>query len=145
MKIREVLERIGAREIPMIGLDSPIAEVIRIMADFVHTRLVYVVDQDQRLKGTISEGSLLRHIYPHHYEEKIHPQGILGRITAETARHLMDKRSIAATPEETVDDVLRRMARCGVKEMAVLDEEGRILGDITAIDLLRYSFLESGE
>lgn len=145
MKISEVLECIGPREIPTIDLDSHIDEVIRIMADFVHTRLVYVVDQDKRLAGTISVGCLLRHIYPHHYEGKIHSHGILGRITAETARHIMDKKNIAATLNETVDKALRRMARCGVKEMAVLDDNGRILGDITAVDLLRYSYMESGE
>jgi CBS domain-containing protein len=145
MKISEVLECIGPREIPSIHLDSHIDEVIRIMANFIHTRLVYVVDKDKRLEGTISVGSLLRHIYPHHYEGKIHPHGILGRITAETARHIMDKRSITATLDETVDDVLRRMTSSGVKEIAVLDKNGRILGDITAIDLLRYYYMESGD
>jgi CBS domain-containing protein len=145
VKISEILECIGPREIPTIHLDSNIDDVIRIMANFIHTRLVYVVDKDKRLEGTISVGSLLRHIYPHHYEGKIHSHGILGRITAETARHIMDKRSIVATPDETVDDVLRRMASCGVKEIAVLDKKGRILADITAIDLLRYYYMESGD
>ncbi len=71
MKIREVLDCIGPREIPIIDLNSHIDDVIRIMADFIHSRLVYVVDEEKRLKGTISVGSLLRHIYPHHYEGKI--------------------------------------------------------------------------
>ncbi|MEN8258748.1 MAG: CBS domain-containing protein [Thermodesulfobacteriota bacterium] len=142
MKIRDVLACIGPRDIPCIDYESHIDEVIGIMAHFPHTRLVYAVDADKRLRGTISVGSLLRHIYPHHYEGTIHAHGILGQITAETAQHLMDKKSIAAYPDEAVDEVLERMACARVKEMAVLDNEGRIMGDITAVDLLRYSYLE---
>ncbi len=141
MKIREVLDCIGPREIPIIDLNSHIDDVIRIMADFIHSRLVYVVDEEKRLKGTISVGTLLRHIYPHHYEGKIHPHGILERITAEAACHIMDKHSVSTTPDEIVDNVLKRMAHSGVKEIPVLDKEGRIIGDITAIDLMRCSYM----
>ena len=144
MKIREILDCIGPRESPVVDWNSNIDDVIRIMADFIHSRLVYVVDEEKRLKGTISVGTLLRHIYPHHYEGKIHPHGILERITAEAARHIMDKRSISTTPDETVDRVLRRMARSGVKEIPVLDKEGCIIGDITAIDLLRFYYMTEG-
>ena len=133
------------REIPTVDWNSHIDEVIRIMADFIHTRLVYAVDEDKHLKGTVSVGSLLRHICPHHYESKMHPHGILRRITAETARHIMEKCSITTTPDESVEKVLRRMARSGVKEVPVLDEDGCIIGDITAIDLMRYYYVASKE
>lgn len=54
----------------------------------------------------------------------------------------MDKENIYALPEETVDAVLKRMAGTGVKEMAVVDPDGVILTDITAVDLLRFYHLE---
>ncbi len=132
----------GPRDVPYIHEGTQIDEVVGMMVRFLHTRLVYVVDEEKRLVGTITMGSLLRHIFPHHYEGKVHPHGILTRITAETARHIMDKKSIGARLDETVDEVLERMARTGVKEMAVLDSEGHILADITATDLLRHYHLE---
>ncbi len=141
MKISEVLDCVGPREIPIVDWNSNIDDVIQIMTDFIHSRLVYVVDEEKRLKGTISVDTLLRHIYPHHYEGKIHPHGILRRITAETARHIMEKRIITTTQDETVDNVLRRMASSGVKEISVLDKEGCIIGDITAIDLMRFYYM----
>lgn len=144
MKIREVMDSIGSREIPLVDWNSHIDEVIRVMADSVHTRLVYAVDEEKRLQGTITAGSLLRHIYPHHYEGKIHPHGILKNITAETARHIMKKCNVTTTPDESVDEVLRRMARSGVKEVPVLDREGHVIGDITAIDLMRCYYMASG-
>lgn len=140
MKIREILACIGPREIPTIGPDSQIDGVIRVLADFSHTRVVYVVNGQRRLVGTIAVGALLRQIYPHHYEGKIHALGILAHLTASKAGHLMVQ-PVTAHPDETAEDVLRRMAASGVKEIAVVDESNTILGDITANDLLRYYYL----
>ena len=145
MRISAVLDKIGDREIPCVHADSEIDEVIRILAHFPHTRVVYVLDADRRLLGTIAMGRLLRHLYPHHYEGKIHAHGMLRRITAETAVQLMDKQSVHAAPQETVEDVLARMGRTGAKEMAVLDAAGVFIGDITVADLLRYDYLGTRE
>ncbi len=142
MQIHEVLACIGPRDVPYIHEDSLIDNVIRVMARQIHTRLVYVVDAEQKLRGTITVGSLLRHIFPHHYEGMIHAHGILDAITAENARHIMESKCVFATPDDSVEAVLKRMAGSGVKEMAVLDESGRVIADITAIDLLRCSFMK---
>ncbi len=143
MRIKEVLEKIGTREIPCVPADAEIDEVIRVLALFHHTRVVYVLGPERRLLGTIGMGRLLRHIYPHLYEGKIHAHGMLRRLTARTAAQLMDKQSPHATAKETVEDVLARMGRTGVEEMAVLDAAGAVLGDLTLADLLRYYYLES--
>ena len=142
MKVHEVLKLIGPREVPRVKWDSHIDDVIAALARLPHARLVYVVDQGGRLLGTITLGSLLRHMFPFHYEGKIHPHGILRDITAETAGHLMDKKSVHAVAGEDVDQVLGRMAKSGVKEMAVVDDQGMIIGDMTASDLLRHCFLD---
>ncbi len=54
----------------------------------------------------------------------------------------MENIYVFTTLDETVDQVLKHMASNGVKEMAVLDDEGRILADISTTDLLLYYFLE---
>ena len=141
MKIKEIMPHIKDREVPCVFEQSDIIEVIQAIVRFPHARLVYVVDERKRLRGTITVGSLLRHIFPYHYKGRIHPRGILRNITAEKAIHIMDKENIYAFPDEAVDIVLERMASTGVKEMAVVDGEGRILTDITAVDLLRYYHL----
>ncbi|MBU4262072.1 MAG: CBS domain-containing protein [Proteobacteria bacterium] len=138
MEIKEVMTHIGKREVPCVPEHSDISEVIRVLIRFPHTRLVYVVDDRQRLRGSITVGSLLRHIFPYHYEARIHPLGILRNITAARAEHIMTRENVFALPEEKVDTVLKRMARTGAKEMAVVDQNGIIIGDITAIDLLSY-------
>jgi CBS domain-containing protein len=143
MKISEVLAHLEPREVPFAQEDDSIDDVIRVAVRFPHTRLVYVVDEERRFVGTITMGSLLRHIFPHHYEEKVHAHGVLRRITAETARSIMDKGDVFATPEETVDEVLERMAETRAKEMAVVDADRCVIGDVTAVDLLRYFYLKT--
>src|SRR5690606_28460901 len=130
------------REVPAIFEDCTIREVIEMMVRFPHTRLIYVTDTQQRLRGTITVGSLLRHLFPYHYEGKVHGRGILRRITARKASDLMDTKTVLARPDEEVDAVLKRMAGSGVKEMAVVDNDGRIVADITAVDLLKFFPLE---
>ena len=139
MKIKEVMQHIGQRDFPCVSENSDISEVIRVAVHFPHTRLVYVIDEQKILLGVITIGSLMRHLYPHHYKEKIHPRDILRNIAVDNASHLMGSGNVNAMPEETVDIVLKRMASTGTKEIAVVDSDGRILADITAVDLLKYS------
>ncbi len=138
MKISDIMPQLKNREIPAVPRHSDIQQVITTMVRFPHTRLVYVVDENNRLCGTITVGSLLRHLFPYHYSSKVHARGILRDITAARADHIMDKATIYAAPDESVDAVLKKMAQSGVKEIAVVDEQRRILTDITAIDLLKY-------
>jgi len=132
------LERIGDRDFPYVSENSDINEVIRVAARFPHTGLVYVIDKQNKLLGVITVGSLMRHLYPYHYEDKIHPRDILRNISVENASHLMSSGNVSASPDETVEVILKRMASTGAKEIAVVDSDGRILADITAIDLLKY-------
>jgi CBS domain-containing protein len=138
MKIREILEHIGDRDFPYVSENSDINEVIRVAGRFPHTGLVYVIDKQKKLLGVITVGSLMRHLYPYHYEDKIHPRDILRTISVENASHLMSSGNVSASPDETVEVILKRMASTGAKEIAVVDSDGRILADITAIDLLKY-------
>ena len=126
------------RELPCVPENSAISEVVRVAVRFPHTRLIYVVDDQKKLLGAITIGSLIRHLYPYHYKDKIHPRDILRNIIVEKASHLMSSGNVNASPDETVDVVLKRMARTGAKEVAVVDSKGRILADITAVDLLKY-------
>lgn len=142
MKIGEVLTLLGSRTIPTIGHDCTKKEIVKVMADHPHSRLAYVVDEGMRLLGTITIGSLMRHIFTHYYEMPLHGHGILRALTAENAQSLMDCENIFTTPEESVEEVIERMAKTGVKEMAVVDNKMRVIGDLTAVDLLRYCYEE---
>jgi len=138
MKIKGIMQHIKGRGLPCVPANSNISEVIRVAVSFPHTRLVYVVDEQNKLLGVITIGSLMRYLYYYHYGDKIHPREILRNINVEKASQLMTGGYISALPDEAVDAVLKRMADTGAKEMAVVDTDGRILSDITAVDILKY-------
>jgi len=139
MKIKEIMQRVRERQIPCVNEHCDIREVVEVAVRFPHSRLVYVVDEQRRLLGAITIGALLRFLYPYHYEDKIHSRDILRRLTVKKAADLMSHGNVKASPEESVDTILKRMAKTGVKELAVVDDEGHILADITVIDLLAHS------
>nr|WP_320114945.1 CBS domain-containing protein [uncultured Desulfuromonas sp.] len=139
MKIKEIMQRIKDREIPCVNEHCAIRDVVEVAVRFPHSRLVYVVDEQCRLLGAITLGSLLRFLYPYHYEAKIHSRDILRRLSVKKASDLMSHGNVKASPDESVDTILKRMAKTGVKELAVIDDEGHILADITVIDLLAHS------
>lgn len=138
MKIKEVMQHIKDRELPCVSETSDLSDVVKVITCFPRTRLVYVIDDQKKLLGVITIDSLMRHLYPYHYEVTIHPRGILQNITAEKAIHIMSSENVNASPDETVTDILKRMASTGVKEIAVVDSNGCLLAEITAVDLLKY-------
>lgn len=138
MKVRDILNKLGKRALPLVEEGETIEGVVQKMFDHWHTRLVYVVDKDGKFEGTISLGILIRHLFPHGFEPAIHPRSIISMITAETAKDIMSRRMINATEEDDVEDVIKRMIRAGVKEIAVVNKENKIVGDITMLDLLKY-------
>lgn len=138
VKIGEVIVAQKGRELPLVRQESSIEEVIDAMARYQHTRLLYVVDEEGKLLGTIALGSLVRHAFGRSHEPQIHPRFVMSMITTETAKDIMQKKPIFAGEDEDVEVVLKRMIGKNVKEIAVLDEEKRVVGDVTMIDLLKF-------
>jgi CBS domain-containing protein len=136
--IAELVSHYTERELPIIREDATVEEVIQAMIHFKHSRLLYVVDDSGQLTGTISLGILVRQVFSRSHVPQIHPRRLVSMITTESAKHIMQKSPIYTVEEEEVGVVLERMIATNVKEIAVLDREKRVIGDITMIDLLAF-------
>jgi len=137
-KIEVVASNAQDRELPIIHENAGLEEIVKEMIRFGHSRILYVADDARRLLGTISLGNLTRTVFSTSYEPRIHPRRLMTAITMEKAGHMMQKHLVFARMEETIITVVRRMIKANVKELAILDEENRIIGDITMLDLLEY-------
>ncbi len=137
-RVSEVVAFLKERKLPLIQEKANIEEVIDTMIRFQHSRLLYVVDDDKKLTGTISLGLLARHVFSTSHEPQIHPRFLINMITAETAKDIMQKNLVVTTEEEKVEVVLRRMIRTNAKEIPVLDNEKRVVADLTMVDLLKF-------
>ena len=141
-KIADLMDELLDRDIPLIHEDAEIEDIIDLMVKTKHTRLLYVVDKKGKLIGTISLGLLVRHVFSHRHEPQIHPRFLMHAITTETADHMMQKHPVFAREEDSVEKVVKRMIKSNVKEIAILNREKQIIGDLTMVDLL--SFLIDG-
>ena len=137
-RVTEVVAFLKERKLPLIQEKANIEEVIDTMIRFQHSRLLYVVDDDKKLTGTISLGLLARHVFSTSHEPQIHPRFLINMITAETAKDIMQKNLVVTTEEEKVEVVLKRMIRTNAKEIPVLDKEKRVVADLTMVDLLKF-------
>jgi len=137
-KIEEVAAKLEDRELPVIHENAGVKEIVEAMIRFGHSRILYVVDDGGRLLGTISLGALVRHVFSRSHEPRIHARRLMTAITSENARHMMQKNPVFAGKEEEIKVVLERMIESNVKEIAIIDDEGKIVGDITMLDVLEF-------
>jgi CBS domain-containing protein len=83
-----------------------------------------VTDQNRRLIGFVSAKELLRHA---------------GDASTPLAK-IIRPGTYTATPEMPIDDVARVMFRFGLRDLPIIDDEGRLCGVISNLDIVRSHF-----
>ena len=142
------------KEIMVPGSDTPFIEENAIWAEFL-TKLslrahAWVVNntEDMKVVGVVTEHDMLRCIIPPG-EKK---ERIFGIPRAEilhkesVVRDIMTHNPVVCSPEETVADVLRKFSSFNIRRLPVVDENKRLLGEITIqllVKNLRYKFLNT--
>jgi CBS domain-containing protein len=143
MKVREIM----TKDLTAVEKDIPVRELIFIL-DNAEMPNVSVVDEENRLIGFISEKDLIRAALPGYFE-MLHSASFipdmnqlaskLAQIAEEPIEKYMSSNLLSVTEE---DDDLRAadlIIRKGVKNLPVVDDEGRLVGRVRRIDLLRHS------
>jgi len=138
MKIKELLAAMDERGLPLVEEQESIQGVLLKMLNNPHTRLVYVVDDQETCTGVISLGTLIRYLFSRSFEPAVHARFIIPMITSETARDIMNKGIIYATAEDDIEVVVKKMVKAGVKEIPILDRDKKVVADLTMLDLLRH-------
>jgi len=62
-KISDFVKELKQRNIPKVNEKASVSELLDAFVDSDHSRIVYVVDDQERLKGIISLGNLIRHVF----------------------------------------------------------------------------------
>jgi CBS domain-containing protein len=137
-KISDFLEKLQQRNIPKVNEDASLSEILDAFVDSDYSRIVYVVDNQERLKGIISLGNLIRHVFFLYHDTDISSRHLISMAVSETAKDLMLEKTLFALTSDDVESVLKRMIKHNVKEIAILDDEKRIIADLTMIDLLEH-------
>jgi CBS domain-containing protein len=142
MKVREIM----TRDLTAVEKDVPVRELIFILENAEMPNMP-VVEDDGTLIGFISEKDLIRAALPGYFE-MLHSASFipdmnqlstkLTQIADEPLEKYM-RREVYYVTED--DDDLRAadlVIRQGVKNLPVVDAEGRLVGRVRRIDLLRH-------
>lgn len=142
MKVREIM----TKDLTAIERDVPVRELIFILENAEMPNMP-VVDDEGRLIGFISEKDMIRAALPGYFE-MLHSASFIPdmnqlatkllRIAEDPVEKYMHKEVFYVTEE---DDDLRAadlIIRKGVKNLPVVDGDGRLVGRVRRIDLLRH-------
>ena len=138
LKIKDLIRDMERRKVPIINEQADIDEIIQAFTRSTHSRLLYVVDQKGKLKGFLSLGNLVRHVFFHYHEPHIHTRSFTHMAVSEKAEHFMQRSPQFAVASDDLQEVLQRMIKNNIKEIPIVDEDEKVFADLTIVDFLNH-------
>ena len=142
MKVREIM----TKDLTAVEKDIPVRELIFIL-NSAEMPNVPVVDEDGLLTGFISEKDLIRAALPGYFE-MLHSTSFipdmnqlakkLTQIADEPIARFVQTTVMSVTEDDDDLQAADLIIRKGVKNVPVVDENGRLVGRVRRIDLLRH-------
>jgi CBS domain-containing protein len=142
VKVRDIM----TKDLTAVEKDIPVRELIFILNN-AEMPNVPVVDEDGKLTGFVSEKDLIRAALPGYFEmlhstSFIPDMNQLSRKLTSIADEPIEKFIQTTVMSVTEDDDDLQAAdliiRKGVKNVPVVDADGRLVGRVRRIDLLRH-------
>jgi CBS domain-containing protein len=143
---RYLAEKSPAPMPPVVRAGDDALHVAKLAVNAPLPRSVYVVDENDGLLGTIYDGDLARRIFeriePSYYLEThpfpgTHLLMLTESATIMKADSLMTTNPATISEEETLNSAMHALYRDGSDELPVVDDSGRLVGVIRALDILR--------
>jgi CBS domain-containing protein len=139
LKVEQVIDK-KIWDIPLIKKEESISHILSILDGKSH---VWVVNnmEEKKLVGVITRHDVLNILAPPrtHYDvfslPKSHHHGTAGR-----AEDVMTRNPIISKPDEKIVDVLQKMIRHRTRRLPVINDEGKIGGEITLRHLIHIYY-----
>jgi CBS domain-containing protein len=118
--------------------DAILKDAVEAITHNSHSRKVYVVDGEGKLKGVITIETLLRQVG---YKVGVRETGVisffkfLSGILKESVMEFTEKPS-TITKRHKVLDALRMMVDYHLNDLPVIDEEDRLEGELNSLEIL---------
>jgi len=151
----EEFYRIKVKEIMIPGHDTPFMEENASWVEFLSKLSLrahaWVVNDTEEMKvvGVITEHDILHSIIPPgQKKERMFgtPRAEIFCLKESVIQDIMTHNPVVCSLEETVADVLKKFSSFGIRRLAVVDENKKLLGEITIqllVRTLRNRFLNT--
>jgi|BEDMetMinimDraft_2_1075160.scaffolds.fasta_scaffold01342_5 CBS domain-containing protein len=121
LNLRDKVSRYADPAVKLIEEGRTIEEAASLM-EALGVGSLAVVDSSMRLVGVISERDIVRAVAKRDYKAKV--------------KDYMRPNTEVVEEEETIEDVLERVAESGVRTLPVVDRQGRLKGTISVSEIL---------
>jgi CBS domain-containing protein len=146
IKVKEIMIPVG--DTPFMEESASWVEFLSKLSLRAHA---WVVNNTEEMKvvGVVTEHDLMRSmIPPGQKKERMFgvPRAEIFCIKESVVQDIMTHNPVVCSPEETVADVLKKFSSFGVRRLAVVDENKKLLGEITIqllVRTLRNRFLNT--
>jgi len=141
VRVGDLMDVFPQTEPVAVRKDTSLKDVTDAMIDKSRSRKVYVVDENRKLLGTITFETLLRHAG---YQLGVRKTGVtsflrmLKEIGEEKASEVMTP-PVKVLREELVVNAMKLMVEYHLNDLPVVDEKGRLIGELNGLDVLRYA------
>lgn len=122
-----------------VSMQATLKDAVNAIVDAGVTRKAYVVDPEGMLRGAITMETLMRHIAG---RIGARPPGVISwfrfirDMESDRVSDFMS-RPVPVTRETTIGDVVRKVVEEHLNDFPVVDEAGRLLGEVNTHNLLR--------
>jgi CBS domain-containing protein len=126
------------RDVPSVGADAPLGEVLDAVTSTRLNRAI-VVDAERHVLGVVTDADLLGQLDSAGRTgllDTLMGRGHFGADAKATARDVMRAPALTVTADTPVAEAAKRMLEARRKVLPITDGEGRLLGAVDRADLL---------
>ena len=120
-------------DLPTIAEGEPLTSLLSILG---RRGYAYVLDEEGKLVGIVTAKDILHIIAPRGISYTLAGTSYLRGISATKVGEIMRKRVITARKGEKIKNILRKMRDFNVRRIPVVDEKGKLLGEVSLTSLL---------
>jgi CBS domain-containing protein len=142
-RVRDVM----TTDLKKVNLDTPLDEVARLLLSSTFTGLP-VVDAENRPVGIISQSDLIYKAgMPMRFgllaeSERDKVSAVLESLVSRQAREVMTQPAVTIGQEQLVTEAVNLMLQKKVKRLPVVDDSGKLVGNISRVDVFHTVLLE---
>ncbi|UCF07847.1 MAG: CBS domain-containing protein [Thermoplasmata archaeon] len=140
LKVGEAYETMVGKP-AVVGEETILKEAVDAITQNLISRKVYVVDAEGKLKGVVTIETLLKQVG---YRVGVRESGVisffkfLSGVFKENVTEFMEK-PVTITNDHKVLDGLKKMVEYHLNDLPVVDDEGRIIGELNSLEILLHA------
>ncbi len=137
LKVKDVYETMVGKP-ALVYENAQLKDAVEAMTVNHISRKVYVIDADGKLLGMISMETLLKQVG---YRVGVRETGVISflkfvtGIFKENVTEFMET-PVTITGEHKVLDALKKMVEYHLNDVPVIDEDGKIIGELNSLEIL---------